>query len=127
MVAVIVLKNSLCERGKKWTLRLVHSPLEYLGCKSLCMISILLTILSNMTKLTSSLIAFQDGEDSEVEGDDEAEEKITRNWSVLKSSPHLNKSKVINLHFVLIFWSCRVGCYNSYVDCFFLIMHDPNL
>ncbi|XP_022146689.1 protein PLASTID TRANSCRIPTIONALLY ACTIVE 12 isoform X2 [Momordica charantia] len=34
-----------------------------------------------------------DGEDSEVEGDDEAEEKITRNWSVLKSSPHLNKSK----------------------------------
>ncbi|XP_023003460.1 protein PLASTID TRANSCRIPTIONALLY ACTIVE 12, chloroplastic [Cucurbita maxima] len=34
-----------------------------------------------------------DGEDSEVEGDEEAEEKITRNWSVLKSSPHLNKSK----------------------------------
>ncbi|KAL0542646.1 hypothetical protein IC582_017719 [Cucumis melo] len=34
-----------------------------------------------------------DGEDSEVERDEEAEEKITRNWSVLKSSPHLNKQK----------------------------------
>lgn len=34
-----------------------------------------------------------DGEDSEAEGDEEAEEKITRNWSVLKSSPHLNNPK----------------------------------
>ncbi|KAA8519433.1 hypothetical protein F0562_013692 [Nyssa sinensis] len=34
-----------------------------------------------------------EGEDSEVEGDDEEEEKITRNWSVLKSNPELRKSK----------------------------------
>ena len=33
-----------------------------------------------------------EGEDTEVEGDDE-EEKITRNWSVLKSTPQLRKSK----------------------------------
>ncbi|KAL6991565.1 Protein PLASTID TRANSCRIPTIONALLY ACTIVE 12, chloroplastic [Sarracenia purpurea var. burkii] len=33
-----------------------------------------------------------DGEDSEVEVDDE-EEKLTRNWSVLKSTPQLRKSK----------------------------------
>ncbi|CAA7400646.1 unnamed protein product [Spirodela intermedia] len=33
------------------------------------------------------------GEDSEDEGDDEAEEKITRNWSVLKSTPQLRKTK----------------------------------
>ncbi|CAL5384285.1 unnamed protein product [Camellia sinensis] len=34
-------------------------------------------------------------EDSEVEDADE-EEKITRNWSVLKSTPQLRKSKVIH-------------------------------
>ncbi|XP_057947969.1 protein PLASTID TRANSCRIPTIONALLY ACTIVE 12, chloroplastic isoform X2 [Malania oleifera] len=34
-----------------------------------------------------------EAEDSEVEGDSEAEEKITRNWSVLKSMPQLRKSK----------------------------------
>ncbi|KAK9267757.1 hypothetical protein L1049_010191 [Liquidambar formosana] len=34
-----------------------------------------------------------EGEDSEVEGDEEVEEKITRNWSVLKSTPELRKSK----------------------------------
>ncbi|CAK9154951.1 unnamed protein product [Ilex paraguariensis] len=33
-----------------------------------------------------------EGEDSEVDGDDE-DEKITRNWSVLKSTPELRKSK----------------------------------
>lgn len=38
-----------------------------------------------------------EGEDSEVEGDNE--EKITRNWSVLKSNPELQKSKVIFLKF----------------------------
>lgn len=34
-----------------------------------------------------------DGEDSDVDGDDEAEEKISRNWSVLKTTPQLKKSK----------------------------------
>ncbi|XP_043696593.1 protein PLASTID TRANSCRIPTIONALLY ACTIVE 12, chloroplastic [Telopea speciosissima] len=32
-------------------------------------------------------------EDSDVEGVDEVDEKITRNWSVLKSNPELRKSK----------------------------------
>lgn len=32
-------------------------------------------------------------EDSEADGDEEAEEKITRNWSVLKSTPELQKTK----------------------------------
>jgi hypothetical protein len=36
-----------------------------------------------------------EGEDSDVEVEVEVEEKITRNWSVLKSNPELNKSKVI--------------------------------
>lgn len=36
----------------------------------------------------------QEGEDSELEGEQEPE-KITRNWSVLKSTPELSKSKVI--------------------------------
>lgn len=35
-----------------------------------------------------------EGEDSDVEVEVEVEEKITRNWSVLKSNPELNKSKV---------------------------------
>ncbi|RVW34903.1 Protein plastid transcriptionally active 12, chloroplastic [Vitis vinifera] len=46
-----------------------------------------------------------EGEDTEVEGDDE-EEKITRNWSVLKSTPQLRKSKVIpfsSLIYILFF------------------------
>ncbi|KAK9088448.1 hypothetical protein Scep_027530 [Stephania cephalantha] len=34
-----------------------------------------------------------DEEASEVENDDEVEEKITRNWSVVKSTPELGKSK----------------------------------
>lgn len=34
-----------------------------------------------------------EGEDSEIEREDEEEEKITRNWSVLKSTPELRKSK----------------------------------
>ncbi|KAI3455966.1 hypothetical protein Pfo_012629 [Paulownia fortunei] len=34
-----------------------------------------------------------EGEDSEAEGDDEEDEKVTRNWSVLKSNPELRKSK----------------------------------
>ncbi|KAK9093330.1 hypothetical protein Syun_028241 [Stephania yunnanensis] len=34
-----------------------------------------------------------DEEASEVENDDEGEEKITRNWSVVKSTPELGKSK----------------------------------
>ncbi|XP_010275036.1 PREDICTED: protein PLASTID TRANSCRIPTIONALLY ACTIVE 12 [Nelumbo nucifera] len=34
-----------------------------------------------------------DGEESDIEGEDEVEEKITRNWSVLKSTPELHKSK----------------------------------
>ncbi|KAF5178671.1 Plastid transcriptionally active 12 protein, partial [Thalictrum thalictroides] len=34
-----------------------------------------------------------EGEDSEVEGEDEVDEKLTRNWSVLKSTPELQKSK----------------------------------
>ncbi|GAB4829392.1 Protein PLASTID TRANSCRIPTIONALLY ACTIVE 12, chloroplastic [Ancistrocladus abbreviatus] len=34
-----------------------------------------------------------DGGDSDMEDEDEAEEKITRNWSVLKSTPQLGKSK----------------------------------
>ncbi|KAL5977417.1 hmr,ptac12 [Asimina triloba] len=34
-----------------------------------------------------------EGEDSDMEGEDEAEEKITRNWSVLKTTPQLSKSK----------------------------------
>ncbi|XP_078441026.1 plastid transcriptionally active 12 [Wolffia australiana] len=33
------------------------------------------------------------GDDSEDEGDDEVEEKVTRNWSVLKTTPQLGKSK----------------------------------
>ncbi|GLT64199.1 hypothetical protein SLA2020_367070 [Shorea laevis] len=33
------------------------------------------------------------GEDSDVEVEEEAEEKIARNWSVLKSNPELSKSK----------------------------------
>ncbi|KAJ9691091.1 hypothetical protein PVL29_013320 [Vitis rotundifolia] len=46
-----------------------------------------------------------EGEDTEVEGDDE-EEKITRNWSVLKSTPQLRKSKVTpfsSLIYILFF------------------------
>lgn len=38
-------------------------------------------------------------EGSEAEGEEE-DEKITRNWSVLKSNPELSKSKVIS--FLLI-------------------------
>ncbi|KAK4440201.1 protein PLASTID TRANSCRIPTIONALLY ACTIVE 12, chloroplastic [Sesamum alatum] len=34
-----------------------------------------------------------EGEDSDAEGEDEEDEKITRNWSVLKSNPELRKSK----------------------------------
>ncbi|KAL0398297.1 UNVERIFIED_CONTAM: protein PLASTID TRANSCRIPTIONALLY ACTIVE 12, chloroplastic [Sesamum radiatum] len=34
-----------------------------------------------------------EGEDSDAEGDDEEDEKITRNWSVLKSNPELRKAK----------------------------------
>ena len=34
------------------------------------------------------------GDDSDDEVDDDVEEKITRNWSVLKSTPQLKKSKV---------------------------------
>ncbi|KAF9620690.1 hypothetical protein IFM89_013990 [Coptis chinensis] len=34
-----------------------------------------------------------ESEDSEVEGEDEADEKLSRNWSVLKSTPELQKSK----------------------------------
>ncbi|KAF9589893.1 hypothetical protein IFM89_029256 [Coptis chinensis] len=34
-----------------------------------------------------------ESEDSEVEGEDEAYEKLSRNWSVLKSTPELQKSK----------------------------------
>ncbi|XP_031281840.1 protein PLASTID TRANSCRIPTIONALLY ACTIVE 12, chloroplastic-like isoform X2 [Pistacia vera] len=34
----------------------------------------------------------EEGEDSEAEGDEE-QEKISRNWSVLKSTPQLRKSK----------------------------------
>lgn len=34
-----------------------------------------------------------DGDESEMEGDDEEEKKIKRNWSVLKSNPELQKSK----------------------------------
>lgn len=34
-----------------------------------------------------------EGEDSDADGEDEVEEKITRNWSVLKSTPDLDKSK----------------------------------
>lgn len=42
------------------------------------------------------------GQDEESEGeedkeDDEVEEEITRNWSVLKSTPQLRKSKVPSL------------------------------
>ncbi|XP_031281839.1 protein PLASTID TRANSCRIPTIONALLY ACTIVE 12, chloroplastic-like isoform X1 [Pistacia vera] len=35
----------------------------------------------------------EEGEDSEAEGDEE-QEKISRNWSVLKSTPQLRKSKL---------------------------------
>lgn len=43
-----------------------------------------------------------EGEDSEGEVDDE-EEKITRNWSVLKNTPQLRKSKVIVFIYILFF------------------------
>ncbi|KAF9612244.1 hypothetical protein IFM89_038666 [Coptis chinensis] len=36
-------------------------------------------------------------EDSEVEGEDEAYEKLSRNWSVLKSTPKLQKSKMSDI------------------------------
>lgn len=45
--------------------------------------------------LLSEFLQQDEGEDSEDEGDNEADEKITRNWSVLKSNPELHKSKVI--------------------------------
>lgn len=32
-----------------------------------------------------------------MEGDDEGEEKVNRNWSVLKSNPELRKTKVIKV------------------------------
>ncbi|GMH01460.1 hypothetical protein Nepgr_003299 [Nepenthes gracilis] len=34
-----------------------------------------------------------EGEDTDVEDEDEVDGKVTRSWSVLKSSPHLQKSK----------------------------------
>ncbi|KAF9587114.1 hypothetical protein IFM89_039674 [Coptis chinensis] len=36
-------------------------------------------------------------EDSEVEGEDEAYQKLSRNWSVLKSTPELQKSKMSDI------------------------------
>ncbi|KAJ0081322.1 hypothetical protein Patl1_11177 [Pistacia atlantica] len=44
----------------------------------------------------------EEGEDSEAEGDEE-QEKISRNWSVLKSTPQLRKSKVILFLYLVTF------------------------
>lgn len=55
------------------------------------------------------LILKKYGEDSEDEGDEDVEEKITRNWSVLKSTPQLRKSKV--LHLKLFRSSCCIKAY----------------
>lgn len=55
------------------------------------------------------MVVQDEEEGSEAEGEEE-DEKITRNWSVLKSNPELNKSKVISflliidLFGVLILW-----------------------
>lgn len=40
------------------------------------------------------LLLLGQDEESEGEEDNEVEEEITRNWSVLKSTPQLHKSKV---------------------------------
>lgn len=42
------------------------------------------------------IIQQDEGEDSEVEVDEDADEKLPRNWSVLKSTPELQKTKVIH-------------------------------
>lgn len=56
-----------------------------------------------------------EGEDSEAEVDEdgEEEEKITRNWSVLKSTPDLRKSKVCTYTFA---YKPHAFCPNSQRD-----------
>ena len=61
-----------------------------------------------------------EGEDSDVEVEVEVEEKITRNWSVLKSNPELNKSKVIlyfcpSFHCILFLLHASMiyGCFSE--------------
>lgn len=55
-------------------------------------------IVSDILTFDASL-SQDEGEESEIEADDGDEEKILRNWSVLKSNQQLQRSKVINITF----------------------------
>lgn len=58
-----------------------------------------------VSSFSASCLQQDEGEDSDVDGEDEVEEKITRNWSVLKTTPELRKSKVLSvlIHHVFCF------------------------
>lgn len=57
----------------------------------------------------------QDEEGSEAEGEEE-DEKITRNWSVLKSNPELSKSKVTSFLWIIDLFGFISDPMDQFVD-----------